>query len=327
MKAALLVEPGRIVVDEVAEPEVGPGDVRIAVSGVGLCGSDMSVFLGKWPAPHYPWIMGHEAFGMIERVGGGVDEERIGEVVVIEPNVACRDCPECGRGRTSACRRRQSLGMNRQGALAEKVVVPARLAWPVDHTGARDLVCIEPLAIVDTALHRLPTPLPDTALVIGAGAQGLLMSLALLGRGAQVHVTDLNPGRVTFATKTLGARALQPDEDRLFELIVDTTGAPGAVAAAISHGAVGATILELGLEKRPFELSAETLVRRQLVLRGSLTYDHPQDFRRVISLVENLEVSPGRIISDEHPLAEAQRAFESSPTARGKTWIRLAEPA
>jgi alcohol dehydrogenase/L-iditol 2-dehydrogenase len=320
------VEPGRIVVDDVPEPEFGPGDVRIAVGGVGLCGSDMSVFLGKWQAPHYPWIMGHEAFGVIERVGVDVDEGRLGDVVVIEPNVACQDCPECGQGRTSACRRRQSLGMYRQGALAEKVVVPARLAWPIDHPEARDLVCVEPLAIVDTALHRLPTPLPETALVIGAGAQGLLMSLALLGRGVDVQVTDLNPDRVTFASQTLGARSLQPDDDRVFEFIVDTTGAPDAVAEAMRRSAVGATILELGLEKRPLELSAETLVRRQIVLRGSLTYDHPQDFRRVTSLVESRAVSPGRVISDEHPLPAAQRAFEASQAARGKTWIRLAEP-
>lgn len=325
MKAALLVEPGRIIVDDVADPDVGRGEVGIAVGGVGLCGSDMSVFLGRWPAPHYPWIMGHEAFGVIERVGSGIDAARLGDVVVIEPNIACQDCPECLHGRTSACRRRQSLGMNRQGALAEKIVVPARLAWTIDHPDARDLVCIEPLAIVETALHRLSTPLPGTALVIGAGPQGLLMSLALLRRGVDVQVTDLNADRVTFTSEILGARALDPGKDDLFELIVDTTGAPDAVAEAVRRSAVGALILELGLEKRPFELSAETLVRRQLVLRGSLTYDHPHDFRRVISLVESGEVSPGCVISDEYPLPEAQRAFESSQTARGKTWIRPRE--
>ena len=71
VKAALLVEPGRIVVDDVPSPTPGPDEVRIAVGGVGLCGSDLSVFRGAWTPPTYPWIMGHEAFGTIEAVGQG----------------------------------------------------------------------------------------------------------------------------------------------------------------------------------------------------------------------------------------------------------------
>ena len=92
MKAALLVEPGRIVVDEVPDPAPGPGEVRIVVGGVGLCGSDLSVFSGRWSVPATPWVMGHEAFGTIDAVGDGVRADRIGETVVVEPNVACFTC-------------------------------------------------------------------------------------------------------------------------------------------------------------------------------------------------------------------------------------------
>ena len=321
MLAALLVEPGRIVIDDVTDPEVGPRDVRIAVAGVGLCGSDLSVFRGSRPAPRYPWIMGHEAFGTIEAVGRDVEDARLGELVVIEPNVPCRDCPECGRGRTSACQSRQSIGMNRAGALAEKVVLPAHLAWPVDPLDPRDLVCAEPLAVVETALRRIPGGPPGEALIVGVGAQGLLMSLSLLRRGARVFVTDLDPDRVAFAAGRLGATALDSDDDRQFDFVVDTTGVPDAVATAIRRSAVGATILELGLDGRPFELSADVLVRRQLVLRGSITYDHPDDFGWAISLLSSRAVAPGSVISDEHPFAEAQLAFESCSSAHGKTWI------
>jgi alcohol dehydrogenase/L-iditol 2-dehydrogenase len=326
MLAALLVEPGRIIVDEVAEPPVDPGDVRIAVGGVGLCGSDLAIFHGKWTAPRYPWVMGHEAFGVIEAVGEGVDRTRMGQVVVIEPNIACRDCAECARGRTSTCLGRQSLGMNRPGALAGKVVVPADLAWPADRRDPRDLVCVEPYTVSETALRRLPSALPADALVIGAGAQGLLMCLALQRRGITVHVVDVNADRIAFAVDQLGAMALAPDDHRTFELIVDTTGLSEAMTDAVRHSEIGATIIEIGLERQPLELAAETLVRRQLVLRGSLTYDHPADFRWSVGLVNAGEVSPGRVISDEHPFADSQRAFEASATAPGKTWIRLASP-
>ncbi len=205
MKAALLVEPGTIVIDEVPDPEPGPGEVRIAVGGVGLCGSDMSVFSGRWKAPAYPWIMGHEAFGVVEAVGPGVPPERVGQTVVVEPNASCFTCEQCIRGWTSACVRRQSVGMNRPGALAERLVVPGRLAWSMPELPAADLVCVEPTTVVLAALRRLEAPLPDAALVVGLGGQGLVMSLALLARGVAVSAEDLNRDRVAFAVRSRGA--------------------------------------------------------------------------------------------------------------------------
>ena len=100
MKAALLVRPGEVVIDDIPDPIVGSDDVGIAVGGVGLCGSDLSVFSGKWAAPSYPWVMGHEAFGTIDVTGGNVPRDRLGQTVVIEPNLACLACEQCHRGRT-----------------------------------------------------------------------------------------------------------------------------------------------------------------------------------------------------------------------------------
>ena len=323
MRAALLVEPGRIVVDDVPQPEPGPDDVLIAVGGVGLCGSDLSLFRGTWTPPSYPWIQGHEGFGMIEAVGGRVSTSRVGETVVLEPNIVCGTCTQCRRGWTSACLGRQSVGMNRQGAIAERIVVPSANAWRVESAAAEHLVSLEPLTVVETALRRLPTPIPDAALVIGAGAQGLLMCLALLRRDVEVYVEDINTDRVAFAT-SLGAVALgDSDPTRQFELIVDTAGTPDAIDLAVARAEVGGTIVELGLEGRPFSLTAQTLVRRQLVLRGSLTYDHPSDFRASVHLLAAGLVSPGSVVTNEYPLEDVQQAFERCSAARGKTWIRV----
>ena len=127
MKAALLVEPGAHRHRRRARAASrAPEDVRIAVGGVGLCGSDLAVFRGKWTAPRYPWVRATRPSAASRRSASGSRSARIGEVVVIEPNIACRACPECDRGRTSACRARQSVGMNRPGALAEKVVRAGR---------------------------------------------------------------------------------------------------------------------------------------------------------------------------------------------------------
>jgi 2-desacetyl-2-hydroxyethyl bacteriochlorophyllide A dehydrogenase len=322
LKAARLVRPGAIVVDEVADPSPGPDEVLVAVGGVGLCGSDVSVFRGDWATPSLPWILGHEAFGRVEAVGDRVPPERVGERVVIEPNVPCLRCDQCLRGRPSSCVERASVGMNRPGALAEKLVVPSPFAWKVEVERAPDLVCIEPLTVVETALRRLPTEVPAAALVVGVGAQGLLMCLALSRRGVEVHALDLNPDRVALAT-TLGARPTSPDATDRFDLVVDSAGTPASMGTALDRVETGGTLLVLGLDNRPFEISAAVLVRRQLVIRGSLTYEHPVDFRRVIGLVETGHVAPGRIATNEYPLADVQRAFEASGSAPGKTWVRV----
>lgn len=323
MKAALLVEPNTIVIDDVPDPEPGPREVMISVGGVGLCGSDLSVFSGRWKPPAYPWIMGHEVFGVVVALGPGVPPDRIGQAVVVEPNVACLACERCSRGLTSACAGRQSVGMNRPGALAERLVVPSQFAWAIPELPATDLVCVEPTTVVLAALRRLMMPMPDSALVVGVGAQGLTMSLALIERGVATFVEDINPDRVALATE-LGAISAGSDDSRHFSLIVDAAGGPSSMAVALDRAEPGATLLCLGLDSRPLGLTTQTLVRQQLTLQGSLTYDHPGDFEAAIDAIVGGRLNPGRIVTDEYPLEDAQAAFDRSGSAAGKTWIRVA---
>ncbi|HXH82405.1 MAG TPA: alcohol dehydrogenase catalytic domain-containing protein [Candidatus Tectomicrobia bacterium] len=319
MKAALLVAPGRVIVDEIPDPDPGPGEVRIAVGGVGLCGSDLSVFSGRWRAPSTPWVMGHEAFGTIDAVGEGVAADRVGQQVVVEPNITCGACDACRRGWSSACLHRQSIGMNRQGALAERLVLPERFAWPASGSPP-DLVCVEPATVVRAALRRAGFIAPEV-FVVGAGAQGLLMTQALLERGARVTITDTNAARVRFA-RHIGAE-LDSDPDARFGLVVDTVGSPRSLEAAFQRLEIGGMILVLGLDDRPWGLTAQMLVRRQARLLGSLTYDHPADFEATLGLMEQGKLSPGTVITEEFELNDVQAAFDRCSTAPGKTWIRI----
>ena len=115
------------------------------------------------------------------------------------------------------------------------------------------------------------------------------------------------------------------DDEQRFDLVVDTVGSPGTAEVALGSLEVGGTLLLLGLDNHPWEVTAQTIVRRQAVVRGSLTYDHPADFEAAIRIVADERFGPGRIVSDEYPLADAQAAFDHSPSAAGKTWIRIAE--
>ena len=326
MRAALLVSPGRLVVDEIPDPEPRPGEVEIAVGGVGLCGSDFSVFSGAWSTPETPWVMGHEAFGTIVAVGDGVSAERSGETVVVEPNTPCLTCDACRHGWSSACSSRRSVGMNRQGALAERLVVPTSFAWRIAPLDPANLVCVEPSTVVHAALRRLGSELPAEALVVGVGAQGLLMSLALLDRGVSVQVFDVNPDRVDFASK-LGALPMAGDEtENRYALVVDTVGSPSSVELALKHLRVAGTILLLGLDGHPLGITAQMLVRRQAVVRGSLTYDHPDDFAATVDRIGSGSFVPGPIVTDVFDLEAAQQAFDHSRRAVGKTWIRVGDP-
>jgi len=320
VRAALLQRPGEISVGEAPDVEPGPGEVRVRVRGVGLCGSDMSVFSGRWKPPSYPWVMGHEAFGVIDVAGDGVSSDRVGETVVVEPNAVCFSCPPCEAGLTSACQNRRSVGMNRIGALADLLVVPSDYAWPTTIDDPETLACVEPLTVVSAAFRRLARPLPDRALVVGLGPQGLLMSLVLLSRGVRVFGVDVNGERLAFAT-SLGIGAI--GEDGPFPLAVDTVGSPEAHATAVEHVEIGGALLVLGFDDRPMGTSSTTLVRRQLTLRGSLTYDHPRDFRATLDLLAGDDIAPRRVVTRAYDIEDVQQAFDEGSTAAGKTWIRL----
>src|SRR5215207_6882247 len=132
MKAVTLVEPGRVeIVDDWPEPECGPNDVVVQIRGVGLCGSDLSVFDGKREVPGLPWVFGHEGGGDILQIGSEVTNREVGQRVVIEPNYADGTCVECRGGHTSACLNRVILAINTPGILAARAVAPAEYTWPV----------------------------------------------------------------------------------------------------------------------------------------------------------------------------------------------------
>ena len=151
-------------------------------------------------------------------------------------------------------------------------------------------MCVEPLTVVEAALRRLSRELPSAALVVGAGPQGLLMCLALMMRGVEVHVLDVNDERLAFA----GASRRDDRTDRQDSSISWSTASAHRqpMSRRWRIALRPATILVLGLDDRPLGLSARTLVRRQLELRGSLTYDHPADFRHTIELVSSASSIP-----------------------------------
>ena len=158
MKAAVLVEKGKIEVENIQTPEPGPGEVLIRVIVAGICGSDHSLYYGKFGVP-FPVIPGHEASGRIEKLGPGVSDLAVGQRVTIQPNLSCFSCPLCLSGHQNICPAKLRLGVDTNGVFAEYVKVPANRLWPIPK-GLEDEVAVfaEPLA---TAVHAMKIMAPQ----------------------------------------------------------------------------------------------------------------------------------------------------------------------
>ena len=323
MKAVVMAAAGRVeVVPDWPEPRCGPGEVLVAVRGVGLCGSDLAVLGGERLVPRLPWVLGHEAFGEIAAVGADVRDRWVGQRVVVEPNYPCLRCEPCVAGRTAGCVHRRAAGITEPGLLAERVTVPARFAWPVPDTWTDDdVVCVEPLTVARSAIQRGGIRRGQRFLVVGAGAQGLLVCLAASHEGAQPVVVDPQPGRVALAGQ-LGA---QPDDDphARFPVVIETSGVPAAFESAVERTASGGCLVVVGQSTRPAHISTFALVQRRLTIRGCLIYDHPIGFAGTIHALEGGDLRPGRVLRGRFDLDRAPEAFAEAVRVPGKSWISL----
>lgn len=308
------------VADDWPEPHADSGQVVVRVGGVGVCGSDLALVSGQWHPPYTPWVPGHEAFGEIVAVGSGVGPERIGQRVAIEPNLPCLACPACRSGLTSGCSDRRSLGFSVPGTLAEQIAVPASFAWEVPGDWSdEDAVCTEPLTVALAAIRRSGICDVDAArcLVVGVGSQGAMLCAGLVACGLAPYVIEPHAGRLELAVE-MGAFAAGTD-DGAFDVVFETSGTSAALNSAVERATAGGTVVLIGLSSEPVPLATEAVVRRQLRIQGSLTYDHPGDFAAVIKR----SLRPGRVLRASYPLDEVERAFRAARKVPGKTWIRF----
>lgn len=320
MHALALVAPGRVEVVDVPVPEPGAGEVLVRVTGVGVCGSDLSVFEGHRVVPSTPWVMGHEGAGEITALGPGVRDRHVGQRVVIEPNYCCFTCASCQAGFTSGCERRRIVGMTEPGLLADYVVVPAPFAWPApDHLTLAELVCLEPYTVGAAACRRSAARPGQRALVIGAGSTGLLLVVRLISLGLETWIVEPSEERSAIAAE-LGATPLDGDDGLRFEQVYETSGTVPGTELAIDHAAPGGAVTLLGLATEPAKIVPSTIVRGRLTVRGSMIYEHPEDFAATMA---NPPSALDRVVRARFSMDEGAAALGAARSVAGKTWISL----
>jgi (R,R)-butanediol dehydrogenase/meso-butanediol dehydrogenase/diacetyl reductase len=282
MKAAIFLGAGNIEVRDVPKPEPQLGEVVIGVGYCGICGSDLEAYAtGMYETG---LIIGHEFAGTIVQVGPGVSGWRVGDRVVVGDAVSCGECPSCREGRLDACESLTMIGVTHDGGLAEYVKFGANglHRLPASVT-LRQGALAEPLSVALHGVRRSRLKPGDVAVVMGAGAIGLLtLQCALLAGASRVVVTEIDPTRAALAERLGAVTVLNPRRDNVGvalsrltggrgpDLVYICTGAPGPFRDAISLVRKGGQVFILGLCVEPVEADFMSVAMGELSIEGSL---------------------------------------------------------
>lgn len=323
MRAALLMSPSKIEIHEIAEPAVRGDEVLIQPIRVGICGTDVSFYLGHRPAMTYPFVLGHELVGRIAALGARVEGFRIGQRVVVEPNYPCGACSFCLSGRGSICAKKESMGVTVAGCFADYVTAPAKFVWSLPESiSDSDAACIEPLTVSLHALFQSGAMIGETVAVLGCGVIGLLLIHAAVRQGISVLAHDKTESKLQLATR-LGAVACQANELKdlwqreSVSTLFECAGAVATVELALGLAPRGSRVVLLGLSSSPASFVPLRLVREGIRVEGSMIYDHPADFARSIALVEKGLLRPSCIVNDTFQFNVMADAVEFASNGNG----------
>jgi 2-desacetyl-2-hydroxyethyl bacteriochlorophyllide A dehydrogenase len=316
MRALALTAPRHFDFVELGEP--GPPDAHealVRVHSVGVCGTDLSGYLGKMPFIQYPRILGHELGVEILAIGAAVENIKPGDRCSVEPYLNCGTCPTCRSGRTNCCEKLEVLGVHCDGGLRPSFVLPARKLHPASDLAFDQLALVETLAIGCHAVDRGAPGADDNILIIGAGPIGLsVLEFARL-TGARVFVIEPNERRREFVRRTYGITeihaTLEPaafadrTEGRLARVVFDATGNAASMARAFEYAGFAGRVVFVGITTEPVPLNDPLFHRRELTLRATRNAV-AADFIRIIGLIRS-----GKI--DTRPWITHRMAFEDVP--------------
>nr|WTB28203.1 alcohol dehydrogenase catalytic domain-containing protein [Streptomyces sp. NBC_00830]WTB35878.1 alcohol dehydrogenase catalytic domain-containing protein [Streptomyces sp. NBC_00830] len=301
MKALVYEAPKTMILREVEAPLPRPDEAVIRVAYSGICGSELSGFLGQNSLRKPPLVFGHELSGWIEAVGEDVPAAAglaTGTPVTVNPLLTCGRCDYCVTGRQQLCPQRRLLGAHLPGCNADLVAVPAAsvLALP-DGMSLRDAAMAEPAACALQAVETSGVGPASSALVMGAGPIGLFILQILKQYGVvELFVADLNPARLAMAT-ALGATAVQPGPGGVSAAVLEATGGRGvdvsfdAVGSpqtrrdCLSSTMPGGGLVLVGLHHDETSFPVNSIIRSQVTLSGVFAYS-TANFRTALKWLE-----------------------------------------
>jgi threonine dehydrogenase-like Zn-dependent dehydrogenase len=335
MKAIELEEPGHAVVRDVEEPRAKEDEVLLQVRRIGLCGSDLNSYRGKNPLVSYPRIPGHEIAATVIDPGSH-KEWAAGTQVTLSPYAACGRCAACERGRPNACRDNQTLGVQCDGALKERIAVRASKLYRAN-LSLKELCLVEPLTVGFHAVGRGRVTAEDTVAVFGCGGVGLGVVAGAAYRGARVIGVDLDDAKLETARKAgaadginsktgdVHAQLMELTDGRGPDVVIEAIGSPATYRAAVEEVAYAGRVVYIGWAKEEVAYETRHFVHKELDILGSRNA-MPEDFRAVIGMLEAKRFPVEAAVTHMVPFEETPRILEEwsrEPTRFTKIMVEV----
>lgn len=298
MKALEITEAGASGYTEIATPEPKADELLLRVRTVGFCGSDLSTFQGRNPMVSYPRIPGHEVAATIEQIGDDIRGDwSVGQDVLVFPYTECGECSACKIGRINSCKYNQTMGVQRNGAMTEYIVVPEHKLMAAEGLSLNELALVEPLTVGFHAIARGEVTSEDTVLVFGAGAIGLGVIAGGAYRKARVIAVDIDDKKLEIAKKCGATDVInsmtESLHDRLQEMtdghgpsvVVEAVGLPQTFRSAVEEVCFAGRVVYIGYAKAPVEYETKLFVMKELDIRGSRNALRT-DFEDVVTMLQ-----------------------------------------
>jgi L-gulonate 5-dehydrogenase len=342
MRAAVTESRGMMRVVDVPDPgEPGPGEVLVRPEAIGLCGSDFHYFLGHLGFEVYPRVQGHEFSGVVAEVGPECPAHlSAGERVAIWPVTACGHCYPCRIGRVNACVNLSLVGVHRDGALQERLRVPAGQVFPVGDLEPALAALVEPVSIAMRAVVRGRVAAGEKVVIFGAGPIGQSIAAAAIDRGASVLLLDRVSSRLGVG-RALGAETLPVREggDPVAvarewaggdgpEVVFEATGVPDVARTAVELVAQAGRVVVVGLSHHDAPIRVGDLAFKEIDVLG-VSCCQGEEFEDAVSLVSRRRDVLAGLVTHEFPFEQAPDAIRFAmehPSEVMKAVVRL-EPS
>ncbi|MCE9871431.1 L-threonine 3-dehydrogenase [Hafnia alvei] len=311
---------------DVPKPELGHNDIMIKIRKMAICGTDVHIYnWDEWSQKTIPvpMVVGHEYVGEIVAIGQEVTGYKIGERVSGEGHITCGHCRNCRGGRTHLCRNTTGVGVNRTGAFAEYLVIPAFNAFKIP-----DNIPDELAAIFDPFGNAVHTALSfdlvgEDVLVSGAGPIGIMAAAVCKHVGARnVVITDVNEYRLDLARKMGVTRAVNVSKENLtdvmnelgmtegFDVGLEMSGAPPAFRAMLSTMNHGGKIAMLGIPPSDMAIDWNQVIFKGLFIKGIYGREMFETWYKMAALLQSgLDLSP--IITHQFGIYDFQKGFDA----------------
>jgi (R,R)-butanediol dehydrogenase/meso-butanediol dehydrogenase/diacetyl reductase len=330
MKAAVFHGQKDIRLEEVQEPEVREGNVKVKVDWCGICGTDLHeylagpIFIPPVGSPHpitgetLPLTLGHEFAGEVVEVGDGSAEVNTGDRVAIEPVFRCGECAACQRGAPNLCEKLGFYGlMGGGGGLSEFAVVPSYMIHRLpEGLTTEQGALVEPIAVGLRAVRRAEFQEGQSAIVFGAGPIGAVTVQCLKAMGAgQIMVAEVSEARKEKAREIGADAVIDPTEEDVVERVSELTEGEGAehsfdaagiqqtLQTALRATRKGGTVTIISIWEGPVELNPNDIVMSELNVGGTICYT-PDDFADTIAMLKDGSIETEGIITERIPLSD-----------------------